>query len=149
MDITRARIIRVANEQVDEADHRRLRRQVAHVGGPLVLVSDARQFDIASGAGGEPFDGPFDITRGRWFNYDISAIDEPKVDERIIQKRVRRRGDANSARSRISGRADTMVQEIVTREAIGQREFVGCRESLMQAMKYGIGRSHDWISHSN
>ena len=144
VDVARARVVGVADQQVHVADDRWLGCQVAHVGRDFILIQLARnplELDRAICLRGQAFDEPLDLVERQRDRLDLPAIGEANFAERVHQ-RVRCRRDDDGVGPSEFLRADAVVEQELATELWCQRGGRDCViERCRHARREGTSRA--------
>ncbi len=116
MDVAGSRVVSVAHEQAHEANHRRLRGQVANVGHERVVISCTRDLDEPFRVGSEPLDHQLELTLFNNNHTNLCVVGDREILNRVFEPCIGGSGQVQRSVVRETLRADTMPDEVVARQ---------------------------------
>ena len=126
MDVTCPSIVGVAHEEIDVPHDGRLIRQIADIGGEIIVLGEAAfdtlELDDAIGGRRKPFDETLYLLARMLLSDRGPPIGNGDVVERVFEQRVGRGGNDDTAVLLETHRADAMMQQVLAREAVSETE---------------------------
>jgi hypothetical protein len=123
LDVVRRGIVHIAYEKVDVADDRRLVREIADVGGHVVVADvGACELDRAFRAVDEAFDEAHELLGGDFFYRSGLAVGEGDVVSALEECAGAGGEDQRRAVIGKTARAELVMEQVLAGEAVGEGE---------------------------